>query len=85
MTSQTLEMMNPGARLDEIVHSVTVPPALTERPWLQPVYDDPEFIGAQRVASLRRLVRRRPVAPQAGTGAPARRRRSSGWQEERTF
>lgn len=44
VTSQTLEMMNSGARLDEIVHSVTVPPALTERPWLQPVYDDPEFI-----------------------------------------
>lgn len=44
VTAQTLEMMNAGARLDEIVHDVQAPQRLLERPWLQPVYDDPEFI-----------------------------------------
>jgi glyoxylase-like metal-dependent hydrolase (beta-lactamase superfamily II) len=41
---QTIEMMNAGARLDEILHSVTAPPHLLERPWLRPVYDEPEFV-----------------------------------------
>ena len=36
--------MNAGARLDEVIHTVTPPPALMERPYLQPVYDEPEFI-----------------------------------------
>ena len=44
ITSRTLEMMNQGARLDEIVHEVEPPAELLERPWLRPVYDDPEFI-----------------------------------------
>jgi alkyl sulfatase BDS1-like metallo-beta-lactamase superfamily hydrolase len=41
---QTLAMMNSGAPLDEIVHSVRPPASLAEKPWLQPVYDEPEFI-----------------------------------------
>jgi alkyl sulfatase BDS1-like metallo-beta-lactamase superfamily hydrolase len=44
LVDQTIAMMNSGARLDEIVHTVTAPPGLLERPWLQPVYDEPEFI-----------------------------------------
>lgn len=40
----TLEMMNAGARLDEIVHTVRVPDHLAELPWLRPIYDEPEFI-----------------------------------------
>jgi alkyl sulfatase BDS1-like metallo-beta-lactamase superfamily hydrolase len=42
--AQTIEMMNAGARLDEIVHTVTAPAHLLERPWLRPVYDEPEFV-----------------------------------------
>lgn len=42
--AQTIEMMNAGARLDEIIHTVVAPAHLLERPWLQPVYDEPEFI-----------------------------------------
>lgn len=42
--SQALEMMNAGERLDVLIHSVKVPEHLTQRPWLQPIYDDPEFI-----------------------------------------
>ena len=44
LVTQTLDLMNVGARLDEIVHSVTVPSHLAERPWLRPVYDEPEFV-----------------------------------------
>ncbi len=44
LVEQTLALMNTGARLDEIIHTVAPPPALMERPYLQPVYDEPEFI-----------------------------------------
>ncbi len=37
-------LMNAGATLDEIVHAVRVDPDLLARPWLQPVYDEPEFV-----------------------------------------
>jgi alkyl sulfatase BDS1-like metallo-beta-lactamase superfamily hydrolase len=37
-------MMNDGARLDDIVHAVQAPAALLERPYLQPIYDEPEFV-----------------------------------------
>ena len=41
---QTVALMNAGARLDEIIHTVRAPAHLLERPYLRPVYDDPEFI-----------------------------------------
>jgi alkyl sulfatase BDS1-like metallo-beta-lactamase superfamily hydrolase len=41
---QTLALMNEGAALDDILHTVTPPADLIEKPWLRPVYDDPEFI-----------------------------------------
>ena len=41
---ETVKMMNEGARLDDIIHAVRVPQHLLERPYLRPVYDDPEFI-----------------------------------------
>ena len=41
---QTVAMMNEGARLNDIVHTVRAPAHLLEKPYLQPVYDDPEFI-----------------------------------------
>ncbi len=40
----TVEMMNAGAKLDEILHAVRPPERLMERPYLRPIYDDPEFI-----------------------------------------
>ena len=40
----TLRMMNEGARLDDIIHSVHAPPSLLEKPFLRPVYDEPEFV-----------------------------------------
>ena len=44
LVAQTLELMNAGARLDEAIHSVTPPAHLMARPYLQPVYDEPEFV-----------------------------------------
>ena len=44
LVHQTLAMMNTGARLDEIVHTVAAPAHLLERPYLRPVYDEPEFV-----------------------------------------
>jgi alkyl sulfatase BDS1-like metallo-beta-lactamase superfamily hydrolase len=44
LVDQTLEMMNEGARLDEIVHSVRAPQHLLDKPYLRPVYDEPEFV-----------------------------------------
>jgi glyoxylase-like metal-dependent hydrolase (beta-lactamase superfamily II) len=44
LVSQTLAVMNGGGRLDEAIHTVAVPRHLTDRPYLQPVYDEPEFI-----------------------------------------
>lgn len=42
--TQTIELMNEGLRLDEIVHRVKAPAHLLERPYLRPIYDEPEFI-----------------------------------------
>ena len=36
--------MNDGATLDEIIHEVKVDPAELEKPYLRPVYDEPEFV-----------------------------------------
>lgn len=44
IVGQTLELMNAGATLNDIIHTVTPPAHLLERPWLQPVYDEPEFV-----------------------------------------
>jgi alkyl sulfatase BDS1-like metallo-beta-lactamase superfamily hydrolase len=41
---ETLAMMNAGASLDEIVHTVRAPAQLLDRPYLRPVYDEPEFV-----------------------------------------
>ena len=44
LVDQTLALMNQGARLDEIVRTVKAPPELLDRPYLKPVYDEPEFV-----------------------------------------
>ena len=40
----TLAMMNEGATLDDIVHTVRVPDHLGELPYLRATYDEPEFV-----------------------------------------
>ena len=44
LVDQTLAVMNAGGRLDDAIHSVRVPAALEARPYLRPVYDEPEFV-----------------------------------------
>ncbi len=44
LVEQTLAMMNEGAKLNDIVHSIRLPADLLERPYLRPVYDDPVFV-----------------------------------------
>ncbi len=44
LVAQTLALMNAGARLSEILETVRAPAHLADRAFLQPVYDEPEFI-----------------------------------------
>ncbi len=44
LVDQTLAVMNAGGRLDDAIHTVQPPAELAARPYLQPVYDEPEFI-----------------------------------------
>jgi alkyl sulfatase BDS1-like metallo-beta-lactamase superfamily hydrolase len=48
----TLALLNQGATVYEIVESVRPPAALAEKPYLQPVYDEPEFIVRNVVRHL---------------------------------
>src|SRR5439155_14470497 len=41
---QTVALMNAGATLDDVVHTVRAPAHLLERPYLRPIYDEPEFV-----------------------------------------
>ena len=44
LVRETLAMMNQGARLNDIVHSVKIDQAVLEKPYLRPMYDEPEFV-----------------------------------------
>ncbi|HEY2214924.1 MAG TPA: alkyl sulfatase dimerization domain-containing protein, partial [Acidimicrobiales bacterium] len=44
LVDQTLAIMNAGGRLDDAIHTVRPPAELEERPYLRPVYDEPEFV-----------------------------------------
>ncbi|MGI9053407.1 MAG: alkyl sulfatase dimerization domain-containing protein [Ilumatobacteraceae bacterium] len=44
LVADVVDAMNAGASLDEILHSVAVDPELLARPYLRPVYDEPEFV-----------------------------------------
>jgi alkyl sulfatase BDS1-like metallo-beta-lactamase superfamily hydrolase len=44
LVAQTLALMNEGARLSDVLAQVRPPAHLEDRPFLQPVYDEPEFI-----------------------------------------
>jgi glyoxylase-like metal-dependent hydrolase (beta-lactamase superfamily II) len=44
LVSATVDLMNEGRSLDEILHLVEPLPELTDKPYLRPIYDEPEFI-----------------------------------------
>ena len=44
LVARVVEMMNAGATLDVILAEATVPAEVLARPYLRPVYDEPEFV-----------------------------------------
>ncbi len=44
LVKETIDRMNEGARLSDIVHEVKIDPEILERPYLKPIYDEPEFV-----------------------------------------
>ena len=44
LVSETLDLMNEGASLNDCIHSVKVARDVLELPWLRPAYDEPEFV-----------------------------------------
>lgn len=44
LIAETLGLMNQGVALNEILHRVRAPAELLGKPYLLPVYDDPEFV-----------------------------------------
>jgi alkyl sulfatase BDS1-like metallo-beta-lactamase superfamily hydrolase len=44
LVEQVIAHLNRGAPLDEILAAVAPPPELAKRPYLAPVYDEPEFV-----------------------------------------
>jgi alkyl sulfatase BDS1-like metallo-beta-lactamase superfamily hydrolase len=44
LVDQVITMMNGGATLDSIIHTVTVPADTLAKPYLRPLYDEPEFV-----------------------------------------
>lgn len=44
LVTETIDRMNAGIRLSDIVQEVQIDPAVLEKPYLQPIYDEPEFV-----------------------------------------
>jgi len=44
VVERTLALMNEGVALDRILHEVKVDPELLAKPYLRPLYDEPEFV-----------------------------------------
>ncbi|NBT27539.1 MAG: MBL fold metallo-hydrolase, partial [Actinobacteria bacterium] len=44
VVAQVLEMMNAGETLDAIIHTVKVPQEVLAKPFMRPLYDEPEFV-----------------------------------------
>lgn len=44
LVHETVAMMNDGARLNDIIHSVSIAKEVLDKPYLRPTYDEPEFV-----------------------------------------
>ncbi|MEP7113971.1 MAG: alkyl sulfatase dimerization domain-containing protein [Ilumatobacteraceae bacterium] len=44
LVAEVIAMMNQGATLDAILHTVSVPADTLAKPYLRPLYDEPEFV-----------------------------------------
>lgn len=49
---QTISLLNEGARIYDIIETVNVEEELQALPWLQPIYDEPDFIVRNIVRHL---------------------------------
>ena len=54
LVEQTLRLMNAGARLGEILHTVKLPKELLEKPYLRPTYDERQ-VGDDRLSAVQYL------------------------------
>jgi alkyl sulfatase BDS1-like metallo-beta-lactamase superfamily hydrolase len=43
LVGDTLELMNAGAKRNDVIHTVKVKDGCLDKPYLQPLYDEPEF------------------------------------------
>ena len=81
LVSEVVDMMNAGEVLDTIVHSVHVPDDVLAKPYLRPLYDEPEFVvrniwrqfGGWWDGAPSRLKPAPDADPRGGTGRPRRR------------
>jgi hypothetical protein len=74
LVADVVAMMNADATLDEIVHTVRVPADTLALPYLRPLYDEPEFVVRNGVATVRGVVGRRCQPAEARPRRPARHR-----------
>ena len=44
LVGQVIDLLNADAHLEDAIHTVKVPEAFTQLPWLRPMYDEPEFV-----------------------------------------
>jgi alkyl sulfatase BDS1-like metallo-beta-lactamase superfamily hydrolase len=44
LVAGVLALMNQGATLDDVIHTVRVPAEVLAKPYLKPMYDEPEFV-----------------------------------------
>lgn len=44
LVEETIALMNEGATLNDIVHAVHIPQSVLDKPYLRPMYDEPEFV-----------------------------------------
>ena len=44
LVKETVEMMNNNVPLDDIIHAVKLPDDHLQRKWMNPIYDEPEFV-----------------------------------------
>ena len=70
LVRDVLAMMNGGASLDEIIHTVRVDDAVLQLPVHAAAVRRARVRDPQRVAPLRRVVGRRPGEPEAGAARP---------------
>ena len=74
LVGQTLALMNDGARLDEVIHTVTPPPRADGAAVPATRLRRARVRGPDRLAPVRRMVGRQPRHPQTGSRAGPRPR-----------